>query len=155
MGETAPTTSRARTLVRVGIIIALLGSAGVAVFQAQTAASQTLHERAGPYLDAIIGGDHVGAAALDHPSRAPAPDVLKAAYDARAATFGRPAAWSIVNTNAGRDPDGELVLGTIHLTHDGREDPVPLRIELRDDGGAMKVSSVRPTSQALLKETVW
>ena len=155
MADVGAPTSRARTLVRIGIVFALLGSAAVAVFQAQTAASQTLQDAAGPYLDAIVAGDHAQAAALDHPARQVTAEALTAAYRARADKLGRPTSWSIVVANAGRDPEGELVLGTVHLQHDGRVDPVPVRVELRRDGERQAVTAVRATSQTLLEETVW
>jgi hypothetical protein len=155
MSDVGSSSTRAQTLVRVGVICALLGAAAVAVIQAQGAAARTLAERAGPYLDAIVAGDHALAASLDHPQRPVDPEALQAAYAGREAALGQPTAWSIVVANAGRDPDGELVLGTVHLTHSGREAPVTLRVELRDDGGIEKVRVLAPSSRALGEATLW
>ncbi len=137
-------------------IAAVMGGVGYAAWRAQAAGEDALQQHGTPYLDALVAGDWQAAAAVDHPSRELTAADLEQAYTRRQAELGDLTRWSLVVSNPGRDPDGAFVLATTHLHFAGADDPVPLRVELREGpDGVYQVARAAPTSKRWRHEPVW
>jgi len=135
-------------LLPIGIGAVMIG-VGYVVWSAKSAGGEAFQAGAAPYLDALVAGDFASAAALDHPDRALAPEVLAETWHAREARLGDLTGWSVFTVDPGSDSNGAFLLGVTQLQFAGAPDPVALRVELRPSGdaGAMSVFHVTPKAK--------